>query len=280
MPGLLDDDALTKVFNAWRRVLRLDPLLSRVATPDLRPFVEAFNLALTGDDDGDALAATCDELVQNQLEASVVIRMTTILAETFTDEAGTTSGAVTKSLVGTFGHVCGLLTVTMVANMRELARRDALTGLENRLAWNEDLLSDLISDGEVAVAILDLDGLKQINDGEGHDAGDLYLRKFAADVVLALSEGATAYRFGGDEYAVRWPKETSERLRQSLSTLATGDGVAPFSFGVGQASSDSRDPERLTKIADERMYEMKNARRIARMAADQEVQLAAQGENT
>jgi diguanylate cyclase (GGDEF)-like protein len=269
--GLLDNEALEKVFNAWRRVLRLDPLLSRVAMPDLRLFAEAFNLALTGDDDNDTLTSTCDELVQNQLEASVVIRITAILAETFTDEAGTTSGAVTKSLVGTLGHVCGLLTVTMVANMRELARRDALTGLENRLAWNEDLLGDLNSSAEVAVAIIDLDDLKQINDGQGgHDEGDRYLKKFASDLVLALPEGATAYRFGGDEYAVRWPTEGGEPLRQSLDVLGATDGVALFSYGVGRASLDSRDPERLTKIADERMYEMKNAHKVASIDGDRE----------
>src|SRR5689334_10137342 len=104
MPGLLNEAPLGRVFNAWRRAMRLDPLLSRVAMPDLMPLATSFNNALTGDDDG-ALSEACDVLVRTNLEPSHVIRATTFLAETFTDEVGNTSGAVTKSLVTTLGHV-------------------------------------------------------------------------------------------------------------------------------------------------------------------------------
>src|SRR4051812_36765379 len=118
MPGLLDGDGLQRVFNAWRRSLRLDPILTRVPMPELTPLATAFNNALTGDDDGQ-LAEACDALVRGNLEAATVIRITTLLAETFTDEADTTSGAVTRSLVGTLGHVCGLLITTIVLDVSE-----------------------------------------------------------------------------------------------------------------------------------------------------------------
>ena len=62
-----------------------------------------------------------------------------MLASTFSDELGTQSGANSKSLVETLGYVCGLLSVTMVADVNRLARRDSLTGLENTLAWYERL---------------------------------------------------------------------------------------------------------------------------------------------
>lgn len=268
MSGLLDQRPLERVFNAWRRVLRLDPLLSRVPMPELRPFAEAFNLALTGEDDGGDLAASCDELVRNQLEPNTVIRITTVLAETFTDEVGATSGAVTKSLVGTLGHVCGLLTTTMVADEREVARRDALTALENRLAWDEALLDDAQIGHDVAVSMLDLDGLKQVNDTHGHLEGNRYLQKFAADLVQALPEGATPYRLGGDEYAVRWPAGSDEGLKRVLETLRDTDGVAPFSFGIAEASQGGLDPEALTNIADERMYEMKRSRKAVALTQE------------
>ena len=89
-------------------------MLSRVPTPDLKPLAEAFNNALTGDDEG-RLPEACNDLVRARLDAAIVIRITTFLAETFTDEADTSSGAVTKSLVSTLGHVCGLMVTTMVA---------------------------------------------------------------------------------------------------------------------------------------------------------------------
>src|SRR5215211_3146667 len=141
MPGLLTDGQLDTVYNAWRRSLRVDPLLGRQAMPDLRPLAVAFNLALTGDDESDALMASCSDLLNEDLDPNIVIRATTFLAETFTDEAGTQSGAVMKSLVSTLGRVCGLLADSMVADIREMARRDPLTGLRNRLAWDEVLES-------------------------------------------------------------------------------------------------------------------------------------------
>src|SRR6059058_270746 len=113
MSGLLGDAALLRVFNAWRRAIRHDPLLVRVAFPELRPFAEAFNNALTGDDNGE-LTDACGQLVAARLEALPVVRITTMLAETFADEVGTSSGAVTKSLVGTLGYVCALLAESMV----------------------------------------------------------------------------------------------------------------------------------------------------------------------
>jgi diguanylate cyclase (GGDEF)-like protein len=235
--------------------------------PELGPFAEAFNLALTGDDDTSALAVACDELVQRELDASTVIRITTLLAVIFSDEVGATSGAVTKSLVETLGDVCGLLSTTMVANISELAHRDFLTALENRRAWDARLAGDIQSGNDVTVAMIDLDGLKRINDTDGHIAGDSYLKRFAADLVRALPNGATAYRLAGDEYGVRWPGDYAEALLSVLTTLDASDDVAPFSFGVGRYPHDAQDSDSLIKVADERMYELKRTRKAAPEAA-------------
>src|SRR5712692_3442997 len=196
MPGLLEEVPFGRVFNAWRRAMRLDPLLSRVAMPDPMPLATSFNKALTGDDEG-ALSEACNVLVRANLEPSHVIRITTLLAETFTDEVGNTSGAVTKSLVGTLGHVCGLMAKTMVEDMSEVARRDSLTGLENRRAWDETLIDQIRSGKNIAIAMVDLDGLKAINDSDGHDAGDAHIKKFAGDLRATIPEPGRVYRFGG-----------------------------------------------------------------------------------
>lgn len=262
MPGLLDPAALERVFNAWRRVLRQDPLLSRAPTPELRPLAEAFNLALTGEDDGDALPSACDEMARNEADATTLIRITTVLAESFTDEVGTTSGAVTKGLVSTLGHVCALMTTTIVADERVVARRDVLTGLENKLAWQETMVAAASGGVNVTLALIDLDGLKEINDQLGHlEGGDPYLRKFASDLVQALPEGATAYRFMGDEYAVHWPGAEEPALTRLLEELRAKEGVAQFGFGVARGIPDPADPEALTTVADECLIAMKAARR-------------------
>jgi diguanylate cyclase (GGDEF)-like protein len=262
MPGLLDHAGLGRVFSAWRRALRLDPLLSRVAMPDLMPLATTFNNALTGDDDG-ALSDACESLVRANLEPSHVIRITTFLAETFTDEVGATSGAVTKSLIGTLGHVCGLMVTTMVADVAAMARRDPLTGLENRRAWDEALAHNIGAPGGACAVMIDLDGLKAINDGSGHEAGDAHLKKFAADLSAAISDPGRVYRLAGDEYAVLFPGRVAEALRESLLTLTAKPGVAKFSFGISHTDEAAGNAAALVDLADKRMYEMKQAHKKA-----------------
>jgi diguanylate cyclase (GGDEF)-like protein len=263
MAGLLEPPALERVFNAWRRAMRQDPLLSRVPMPELRPLAAAFNIALTGDD-SDELVAACTELVRGELDAPKVVRITTFLAETFTDEVGTTSGAITKSLVGTLGHVCGLMITTMVGDASEQAYRDALTGLENRRAWDQTL-AQYVRTGRVAIAMIDLDGLKKINDQQGHEAGDKHLKKFAADLSGAIAEPTRAYRFGGDEYALMRLGDGHGELQRTLAELCERDDVAAFSYGIADSVSDGQDA--FVNAADERMYAMKRARKEAHQAA-------------
>jgi diguanylate cyclase (GGDEF)-like protein len=259
MPGLLTPEQLERVYNAWRRAMRQDPLLSRVAMPELRSLAHAFNHALTGDESGE-LADACTGLVRGDLDATNVVRITTFLAQTFTDEAGTESGAVTKSLVSTLGYVCGLMMTTMVADASAVARRDSLTGLENRRAWDEAIQMQLQS-GPVEVAMIDLDGLKKINDTQGHEAGDAYIAKFAADLRKAVRDPVRAYRFGGDEYALLAPAGAGSALQQVLETLASTAGVPPFSYGVANSAERGGDANALLVLADGRMYEMKRRRR-------------------
>lgn len=256
MPGLLTDSQLDTVYNAWRRSIRVDPLLGRQAMPDLRPLAVAFNLALTGDDESDALMASCSDLLSEDLDPNIVIRATTFLAETFTDEAGTESGAVTKSLVSTLGRVCGLLADSMVADMREMATRDPLTGLRNRLAWDEVLES--AAGKQLTVALVDLDKFKEINDTEGHAEGDRVLAKFAAQMTEAV-DPALVFRIGGDEYAVAWVDGDEASLRGSLTELHESEDVTSFSFGLVSTSDGLLQPREIVKRADELMYEMKHS---------------------
>jgi diguanylate cyclase (GGDEF)-like protein len=225
--------------------------------PELRPLAEAFNNALTGDEDD--LAPVCSELVRAKLEPAIVIRVTTFLAETFTDEAG--AGANVKSLVSTLGYVCSLMITTIASDLSELAGRDALTGLENRRVWDRSLAEVLASEKQVAIALIDLDGLKRINDEHGHHVGDQHLRQFALDLAAAVPEPAQLYRFGGDEYAVISQNSTSEELSDMLNSLAQNARTARFSFGVAHTTSDGRNAEDLFTRADERMYAMKEQHR-------------------
>jgi diguanylate cyclase (GGDEF)-like protein len=253
--GLFEEERLERVFKAWRRAIRVDPILGRVAMPDLHPFADAFNLALTGDDETDALMASCSELLNQDLDPNIVIRVTTFLAETFVDEAGTDSGAETMSLVSTLGRVCGLLADEMVAEMSELARRDPLTALRNRLAWDEHL--NAVGQRRITIALVDLNKFKQINDSIGHEEGDRVLTAFAADLIEAV-DPALAFRIGGDEFAVAIIDGSDRDLEEPLSELKGRERISDFSYGVASTSEHHVHPRDVAKRADDLMYEMKH----------------------
>lgn len=262
MPGLLPSEPLRNVTIAWRRTLRLDPLLSRIPTPHLGPLAEAFNLELGGED-SKPLADVCQDLVREELAPAEVIRIATVLAETFADEIGTNSGATTKSLVSTLGHVCGLMSTVLVEDVNEFARRDYLTGLENRLAW-EEMLEALRSDATAfAIAILDLNGFKEINDTRGHEEGDKVLQQFAAQLRDVIPEGARAFRQGGDEFSVIAPDMSPDELSEALHHFLTAEGAQPFSFGIASSAEEEGSTFALKKLADKRMYEMKASDRAS-----------------
>ena len=111
----------------------------------------------------------------------------------------------------------GLLLAVPLARSVRLSRkalskaafRDLLTGLHNRRAFVRDLDEALATCAAarepVAVALLDLDGLKRVNDEHGHDRGDALIRTFGDSLGGAVGGRSRAYRFGGDEFAVIVP---------------------------------------------------------------------------
>ena len=84
-----------------------------------------------------------------------------------------------------------------VAELTYRATRDPLTGLENHSAFHEALQSRT---GGFAVAMMDLDGFKTVNDNAGHLTGDRLLREVAVAMQSALRDGDRVYRIGGDEF--------------------------------------------------------------------------------
>ncbi len=147
------------------------------------------------------------------------------------------------------------------------ALTDPLTHLPNRRAWDAALSSEEERcrryGSPAAVLSLDLDGLKEVNDAQGHRAGDDLLRRTAEVLMGSVRRHDTVARMGGDEFAVLLPEcpaaratELADRVRQRLERagLAASVGVAsrpPDSGGGLQAAYE---------LADERMYALKRER--------------------
>ena len=169
------------------------------------------------------------------------------------------------------------------ALISELVTHDGLSGLMNRRAFDEHLLrvwqQALRDERSIAVLISDIDHFKRHNDEWGHQAGDFALRS-VAQVMQGFARRPLdlAARYGGEEFAVilydmplLLVHEMAERLREAVQNLHTAPRQAPgaqkgaavtVSVGVGLAvPSIGRTPQGLVQLADEALYEAKQAGR-------------------
>jgi diguanylate cyclase (GGDEF)-like protein len=154
---------------------------------------------------------------------------------------------------------------------RQLAVSDSLTDLANyrRLmtVLTEEITRSLRSKHPFAVLILDLDGLKQINDGHGHLAGNRALCRVADALRASVRMTDTVARFGGDEFACVLPEasdEGAEHLANRLGERLASDLELPrLAVSVGWAvyPRDGATAEPLLSAADQAMYAAKLTRR-------------------
>ena len=149
----------------------------------------------------------------------------------------------------------------MVDRLKTMSSMDLLTGVFNRNAMNnrvEELLSGQDTETQsIGVVFADLNGLKVVNDCDGHYAGDLMLKN-AALVLMKCFPECEIYRAGGDEFAVlakNMPEaEMHRRVVQLRETVSMTEGV---SFAVGCCNRPAREVRAAMRLADERMYEDK-----------------------
>jgi diguanylate cyclase (GGDEF)-like protein len=112
---------------------------------------------------------------------------------------------------------------TLTAEVYKLAALDQLTGLYNRRSGEQRLAEEIGRasryDRPLTLVMLDLDGLKQINDELGHPAGDAVLKTFAERVQRAIRGSDLAVRLGGDEFMVLLPECKPEEVKYVLSRI-------------------------------------------------------------
>lgn len=151
---------------------------------------------------------------------------------------------------------------------RHQASHDALTGLLSRKAVL-DAFRTVLEAGPAAVAMVDVDHFKRVNDTFGHEAGDQVLQQVADQVRYSVRPEDHLGRLGGEEFLVVLPgcaeedgKKVAERLRAQVEGTFLGDGGRRVTVSVGVAAGDSSDRYAdLLRTADRALYAAKKGER-------------------
>ncbi|MEZ0482276.1 diguanylate cyclase domain-containing protein [Planococcus sp. SSTMD024] len=178
---------------------------------------------------------------------------------------------------GAFSHMVMIVRDISVqkkyeAQLEYYAFHDSLTGLPNRRYFQEYSRNKLgeqeKADGKMALAVLDLDDFKRINDEYGHDFGDMVLVEFALRLAKLEETGYIPARMGGDEFIVILKgvathpeaQAAAGKIREALTgdwTIKGNPVVVNFSLGTAVASSEEESVSSILRRADEAMYQAK-----------------------
>ncbi len=141
--------------------------------------------------------------------------------------------------------------------LEAMTTTDTLSQLPNRRALHQDIDDALRTPTEVAVAIIDLDSFKQVNDHFGHSVGDQLIQK-CSDILRSASEPeARCYRLSGDEFAILMVGEVAGTILEGMSRtvleqlakpLAIGDRRIPVGASIGLARCTGDDPVESSEL--------------------------------
>lgn len=159
------------------------------------------------------------------------------------------------------------------AALQRLAAHDPLTGLLNRRGLEERVSASLASarrrNAPLSLLLLDIDHFKKVNDGHGHDVGDLVLKAVAECLKRRLREVDVVARIGGEEFVVLLPDTGSFGACQVAGALVRAVQVAPMpvvggitiSCGVAEIDADTETADDALRRADGALYEAKHGGR-------------------
>ena len=157
-------------------------------------------------------------------------------------------------------------------DMKKLSERDEMTGVYNRNKYLSMIENEYPKVEDVAVLFCDVNNLKEVNDNEGHDKGDILITNVAQIILSLTDSNKKAYRIGGDEFVliVENPKEGElERLLEKwheLIELKSKAASLDLSAAIGYASGKGKDIEEIVQRADEKMYDDKSKqKKLAKM---------------
>lgn len=185
--------------------------------------------------------------------------------EHFDDRLADTVGLIASLLSLVIAHErAALVADRHLSDALEEAKTDALTGVANRRGWDERLEMEeqrLSVLGDAAsVVVIDLDDLKEINDHDGHAAGDVVLQQAAEAIRACVRNTDYVARVGGDEFMILAIDCDRPCVDKTVERVAAGLSALGVEASIGSAV---RQPDRslgqTQELADQRMYERKRA---------------------
>ncbi len=208
--------------------------------------------------------ATARAWARTSRSLSTLVRQMAVLREVLDSDDVRAIADVDDRLARALELAATTATASALTQLEDAALTDAQTGVGNRRALDAAATAVLASAArarhDVAVVLVDLDGLKTINDTEGHAAGDRAIVGIASALRSALRDSDQVFRIGGDEFVALLPLTTGEAVPATMRRARQLDAPS-FSWGAATAPVDGGDLDTLLAKADERLYA---ARRAAR----------------
>lgn len=156
-----------------------------------------------------------------------------------------------------------------VQNATRKTYTDSRTGLVNRARWAELMNNERSGTEPCAILMIDMNGLKQVNDTLGHDAGDEMISRLSDILRRTLPRRSVICRWGGDEFTILLTGVNREQLNQQTGRIVSAGEKynaeypeLPIHFAVGAVLSSEHpgiSRSELFRLADEEMYRDKKA---------------------
>lgn len=269
--GLLDTSgtAGTMAALAGTELRRWQMLCDAMEGADCHPWSEAeartlveavLTAVLHGKDEN--LDAASRAWASTAVSMPVLVRRIGCLRELLLDEGLVEGRAAGDRLQRVLDTVTTLATETALAELEDAALTDALTGAGNRRALESAgraaLAAAARTGAPLSVAVIDLDGLKAINDTEGHAAGDATLARLSTALGSALRETDQLFRIGGDEFVALLPLAAPDAVVHLMHRAQRFEAPS-FSWGVASAPGDGTELADLLQTADTRLYAARRA---------------------
>lgn len=167
-----------------------------------------------------------------------------------------------------------LMNLKLYQDTLRMSRYDHLTEVFNR-GYFDRIFEALIEEAprSFSFIIMDLDGLKAVNDQHGHREGDLSLKTFVSTIRKALDPEDILGRYGGDEFVAIMPAASREMAENRIAAVVSLLDSAPepacsFSYGVAEYPTDGASLVELVRISDKRLYEHKRSKKFSRRCDD------------